>query len=172
MRYALLFLGGCSFFEPSVGPLVTAETDATSAMDIDSSITDAGTTTMMDAPLIDTEQPVSFKRDIRPLMNRSADDPNGHGCKACHYSTEPQHMCTDLTNLDLATLGALRKGGKRTQDIVVPGKPADSSLVKKLRGTFDGGLRMPRNGPPYWSEQDIQLVERWIAEGAKGDDSE
>lgn len=116
---------------------------------------------------------VVFARDIRPLMNRSATDRSGHGCKGCHYSTEAMHVCTDMTGLDLATLGALRKGGSRTRaNIVVPGDAGASAIVQKLRGTFDGGLRMPRNGPAYWSEHDIALVERWIEQGATGADNE
>lgn len=116
---------------------------------------------------------IAFGRDIRPLMDRGAEDPTGHGCKACHYSTEPSHVGTDVTGLDLSTLGGLRKGGVDTQsDIVVPFSPEASALVQKLRGTFGVGVRMPKNGPAYWSESDIELVEQWIAQGAKGDDSE
>ena len=116
---------------------------------------------------------IVFGRDIRPLMDRGPEDPSGHGCKACHYSTEPSHIGTDVTGLDLSTLGSLRKGGVDTQsNIVVPYSPEASALVQKLRGTFGEGARMPKDGPPYWSESDIALVEQWIAQGGKGDDSE
>jgi len=122
--------------------------------------------------LADGDQ-IIFSRDIRPLMNRTADDRSGHGCAACHYSTNPDHPAIDQIGLDLATLGALRKGGAHTQsNIVVPGNPASSAIVRKLRGTQLRGARMPKNGPPFWSEHDIQIVERWIAEGAKGADDE
>jgi len=122
---------------------------------------------------VDAGGEVQFGRDIRPLMNRLASDPSGHGCRACHYSTEPSHSGIVAVQLDLSTLGALRRGGAHTTaNIIIPGDPDHSALVQKLRGTYPDGLRMPRDGPPYWSEQDIQIVERWIAQGAKGYDSE
>lgn len=122
---------------------------------------------------VDAGPPVSFARDIRPLMNRANDDPQAHGCKFCHYSTEPQHIGLDLVGLDMSTLGNLRKGGKNTgANIVVPGNPDGSAIIQKLRGTFPRGLRMPYSGPPYWSDAEIALMARWIAQGAKGADAE
>ena len=121
----------------------------------------------------DAGDEVQFGRDIRPLMDRLASDPTGHGCRACHYSTEPSHTGIVEVQLDMATLGALRRGGAHTSaNIIIPGDPAHSALVQKLRGTYPDGLRMPRDGPPYWTEAQINLVERWIAQGAKGYDSE
>ena len=116
------------------------------------------------SPPIDAGEPVVFARDVRPLLDGS--------CKRCHYATEPVHPGTDASGLDLSTLGALRRGGNDThENIVVPYSPEGSAIVQKLRGTFRIGQRMPRNGP-YWSEENIDLVARWIAQGAKGDDSE
>jgi hypothetical protein len=113
---------------------------------------------------VDAGTPVVFARDIRPLINQS--------CGKCHFPGVQLHMGFDVTRLDLSTLGGLRRGGIDTRfDIVVPYAPEGSALVQKLRGTFAIGQRMPRNGP-YWSESNIELVERWIAQGAKGDDSE
>ncbi len=125
------------------------------------------------SPPIDAGDPVIFGRDIRPLIERSSTDPSGHGCKSCHYSTAKSHVGTDASGLDLSTLGALRRGGNNTrQNIVVPYSPDGSAIIAKLYGTFTVGVRMPKNGPPYWSDEDIELVEKWIAQGAKGDDSE
>ena len=147
MRLAVLaVLGACSALEPQIGD---------------------------PSPPIDAGEPVLFWRDIRPLMDRSSTDPSGRGCKLCHYASLPSHPGTDQSGLDLSTLGALRRGGNNTrQNIVIPYDPEGSALVQKLRGTFVVGARMPKNGPPYWSEDEIETVERWIAQGAKGDDSE
>jgi hypothetical protein len=140
-------LVGCSFLDPQQGPLRAACVDADSHPDA----------------------PVDFARDIRPLMNRSATDPTGHGCKACHYSTESHHTCLDATGLDMATLGALRRGGHLTgTGIIIPGKPCESPLVQKMQGDYPVGVQMPKDGPPYWSQSQIQLVVDWIAEGANG----
>ncbi len=165
-------LGGCQALEPSMGALRADAGDDTRARD--GSTGDAGDAVSAgDAADAGPPPPVSFKNDIRPLMNRSDSDPTGHGCKKCHYATEASHVCLDIAGLDLATLGALRRGGNNTgATIVVPGQPAASAIVQKLRGTFPTGVQMPFNGPAYWREQDIQLVERWIAEGARGADDE
>ena len=55
---------------------------------------------------------------------------------------------------------------------MIPGDPEGSAIVQKLRGTYAKGVRMPKSGPPYWSDEDIGKVKTWIAEGARGDDSE
>jgi hypothetical protein len=117
---------------------------------------------------------VSFGTTIRPWMNHSAQDPTGHGCKACHYSTESTHLGLDLSGLDLSTLGQLRRGGVTSgTNIVIPGKPCESALLQKLRGTYSVmPARMPRDGPPYWTPVWMQAVSDWIAEGALGADDE
>ena len=144
----------CSALEPAFGPLVVAGDDGDDA----GAEVDAG---------------ISFARDLRPLMNRADDDPTGHGCKKCHYSTEPEHVGLDLGGLDLATLGSLRQGGATSgADLVIAGDPDDSAIVQKLRGTYPFGERMPRDGPPHWSDADIGLMSAWIAAGAKGADGE
>jgi hypothetical protein len=148
MRRALVLViaSACSTLDPSVGAV---------------------------SPPVDGGAPVLFWRDIRPLMNRSASDPTGDGCIRCHYSTEASHIGLDASGLDLATLGALRRGGNDThQNIIIPYDSADSAIIRKLYGTFPIGLRMPRYGPDYWSEEDIELFAQWIDQGAKGDDSE
>jgi hypothetical protein len=114
-----------------------------------------------------------FATYIRPRINRTNIDGRGHGCRACHDPLFWGEKGTDSTNLDLSSLGKLRLGGFHTEsNIIVPGNPAASALVQKLRGTFYLGAKMPKDGPPFWSETDIQLVERWIAAGAVGADNE
>jgi hypothetical protein len=47
---------------------------------------------------------------------------------------------------------------------VVPGQPDASELVRRIRG--QSLPRMPFDGPPYLEEDDIRLIEDWIAQGA------
>jgi hypothetical protein len=108
---------------------------------------------------------VDFAKDIRPILDSH--------CRLCHYPGVQKHTGTDETGLDLSTLASLKQGGFHTGNgIVNPGAPATSALVRKLRGTFDVGDRMPKNGPPYLSEEQIRLVELWIEQGAKGEPDE
>jgi hypothetical protein len=118
----------------------------------------------------DPTRAVSFKNDIRPLMN--GDVPGTTGCKNCHYESTGTHQGLIETGLNLETLRTIRLGGRETppSSILVPGRPCSSALVKKLQGTF-GGARMPKGGP-YWDAAKIQIVMDWIAEGAQGADSD
>ena len=92
---------------------------------------------------------VSFSNQIAPLLAAQ--------CVACHGSNNPRN------NLSLSSFRRMERGGDGGPlwDLQ---KPADSLLVKKLRGTADG-QRMPLNRPA-WSEAQIATVLRWISEGA------
>jgi mono/diheme cytochrome c family protein len=57
--------------------------------------------------------------------------------------------------------GVLR--GSQRGPVVKPGAPAGSELVRRIRGL--SVPRMPLTGPPYLSEDEIALIERWIAGG-------
>jgi mono/diheme cytochrome c family protein len=48
---------------------------------------------------------------------------------------------------------------------VVPGNPAASELVRRVRG--QARPRMPHDGPPYLSDAEIEVIARWIAQGAR-----
>jgi serine/threonine-protein kinase len=114
---------------------------------------------------------VSFARDIRPLLNRN-DSAHPGGCVSCHSGGQPGRA---IDEFDITHLGALRGAVIPTGHghMIVPGKPCDSVLVQSLRGDdLDGWCRMPEDGPPYWSDAEIQRVMDWIAEGAKGGDEE
>jgi hypothetical protein len=99
------------------------------------------------------KETVSFARDIAPMLVGT--------CFNCHSSGNN----ADRGGLRFNHFTNLLKGGDSGK-IMVPGKPADSLLVKKLKGT--AGDRMPLNGRP-WSDKQIALVEKWISEGAKYD---
>jgi mono/diheme cytochrome c family protein len=98
------------------------------------------------------KETVSFALDIAPILAES--------CTGCHGATRPRE------NFSLLTFEGLLRGGDRGEPIL-PGKPADSLLVKKLHGTADGA-RMPMNRPPLDSAV-IAKIEKWIEEGAKFD---
>lgn len=157
-----LTLCACSSLDPNVGPPYV-EPPSTG---------EAGVTS--DGGESDGEEDVDpagvvFWRDIRPLMERGAMD-TPKGCKGCHYSTEARHVGTDLSGLDVATLGALRRGGGSSGTrIIVPGKPDESALVQALRGTYGYANRMPKGGTSgYWTTEEVQKVADWISQGARG----
>jgi hypothetical protein len=61
-----------------------------------------------------------------------------------------------------------RPAPENTQlDLVKPGAPESSYLLKKVRGDADiAGSRMPLDGPPFLSSQQIAGIEGWISAGA------
>ena len=59
-------------------------------------------------------------------------------------------------------------GATSRMTIIVAGRPDDSAIVQKLKGTYFTGKRMPFDGPPYLQDAEIQIVADWIAQGAVG----
>lgn len=97
---------------------------------------------------------VSFARDIAPVLTEA--------CRGCHIgATRPSGR------FDMATFSLLLKGGE-SGPAIMPGKPADSILVQKIKGT-GGGQRMPAGGRPPLSDEVIAKISTWIAEGARFD---
>lgn len=119
---------------------------------------------------------VSYSFQIQPIFDTH--------CTRCHVSGGIGYIATggDPANgLDL-TSGASHAGlvGVRTsQDPqvaprwrVVAGEPDSSYLVQKVVSSAPkSGTRMPQDGPPFLSDGEVELIERWIEEGAEEDGS-
>ncbi|WP_425398518.1 c-type cytochrome domain-containing protein [Aeoliella sp.] len=103
-------------------------------------------------PMATGDETVSFAVDIAPLLTES--------CNDCHGTRRPS------AGFSVTNFQRLWAGGN-SGSAVVPGDSKNSLLVKKLHGTADGA-RMPQNRPA-WNREQINLVERWIDEGAKFD---
>jgi sugar lactone lactonase YvrE len=100
-----------------------------------------------------SQKPVSFKADIAPLLVQN--------CLACHGTSDPKG------DYQLHTFTALMTPGASATDAVVAGKPDDSELLR-LIASDDKSERMPKDGDAMPAEQ-VALIKRWIAEGAKYD---
>src|SRR4030095_5746700 len=93
-------------------------------------------------------RPVQFSSDIQPILTAC--------CIQCHSSK--------------SLMGGLRldssKGlaGGLSGKVILPGKSAESLLVKMIGGQIEG-KRMPMTGDPLTDEQ-IGLIRRWIDDGA------
>lgn len=107
---------------------------------------------------------VRFQRDIvEGIFMQGATK-----CFECHTKTSPTPFGLEVGGLDLSSYETLRAGGGISgSDIVIPGAPCDSILAQKVKSGPPFGGRMPLNGAPYLSEESIQLLHDWIAEGAK-----
>ena len=88
--------------------------------------------------------------DLEPILQAR--------CVMCHASAAPS------AGLALDGVDALLAGSARGP-VVVPGDPEGSELMRRLRG--ESLPRMPLTGPPYLSDEEIDLFVRWIAAGAE-----
>jgi mono/diheme cytochrome c family protein len=98
-------------------------------------------------------KPADFDRDVKPIFAKH--------CVACHG---PDKQKSSL-RLDLRT-GALAGGDGGA--VIVPGKAADSRLIK-LVSDDNPDTRMPPKGPRL-TPAEIATLQTWINEGAKGPD--
>jgi WD40 repeat protein len=97
------------------------------------------------------QEPVSFSRQIRPILARQ--------CQGCHHPAGRQ------SDLDLTTFENLQAGGRKGAAFIA-GDPDKSVLMAYLTGAIQP--RMPFGGKPLPEEQ-IELIRRWIREGARDD---
>lgn len=86
--------------------------------------------------------------DVAPVM--------GKHCVVCHNGAAAP------LGLRLDTLEGVRKGSSNGA-VAKPGDVAGSELVRRIRGTSQP--RMPLTGPPFLSEDEVAVVEGWIAAG-------
>ncbi len=97
------------------------------------------------------KETVSFSKDIAPIIAAN--------CIGCHGDQNPGGR------LNLDAFDTLIKGGESGAPFK-PGTPAESLLVRKLKGM--AGKRMPLDKPALPADA-IAKVEKWIAEGGKFD---
>jgi hypothetical protein len=95
--------------------------------------------------------PVDYLREVKPVL--------AEHCYRCHGASQQKGEL----RVDTAVL--LAKGGDNGAGFVV-GKSAESLLLQALNGTHDDISQMPYKKPPLAATQ-IELIARWIDEGAK-----
>jgi hypothetical protein len=108
-----------------------------------------------------SEGAVSYKTDVAPLLNKY--------CMPCHAEENE-----NKSEFFIDSYALLMKGGKHGVS-VKPGNPDESDIILKLSEAPPYGERMPmqskrklKAGPPkYLSEDEVAVVKKWIAEGAK-----
>ncbi len=105
-------------------------------------------------PSFAAERP-SFNRDIRPIL--------ADACFQCHGADEKQRKAS--LRLDVSEIAF--KPAESGATAIVPGKPAESELVKRLLSS-DDSLRMPpASSGKTMTPAQIETLKRWIADGAE-----
>ena len=99
------------------------------------------------------EERVKYNRDIRPILTKH--------CTSCHGGVKEAGEISFIYREKALAPG---KSGKIP---IVPGKPAESEMLHRLRSTDpDEVMPKPKHGPPL-PEAEIALIERWISQGAE-----
>jgi WD40 repeat protein len=97
-------------------------------------------------------QNVSYYTQIRPIFQAN--------CHGCHQPAKAKGKYV-MTAFDRLLVG----GGD--EPAIVPGKPDESGLIKMIT-PVDGKAEMPDDGDPL-AETEIELIRKWIAQGAVND---
>ena len=87
-------------------------------------------------------------------------------CLACH-GNDPKELKGDY---DLRTRAAAVKGGESGEAAIVPGEPEKSPLLRAVTWE-DDALQMPPKENDRLTNEQISLLRRWIAAGAKWDEA-
>lgn len=93
---------------------------------------------------------VDFHREIKPILENS--------CYSCHQGAKVKG------GLRLDLRSAALHGGEDDGPAIMPGKPAESALFKRITSD-DADEAMPAKGDRL-APQEIALLKRWIEEGA------
>src|SRR5713226_4297751 len=104
-------------------------------------------------------QTVRFNRDIRPILSEK--------CFKCHGpDSGARRADLRLDSADAAVKDAARNTpAEGSMKVVAPNDPDHSAMMLRITST-DPKRRMPFNGDAL-SDRQVQLVRRWIEQGAK-----
>jgi WD40 repeat protein/mono/diheme cytochrome c family protein len=102
----------------------------------------------------DPAKPVSFDKQIRPIFQAN--------CQGCHQPAKAGGGYV------MTVFEKMLAGGESKEAAVVAKKPDESHLIEQITPDKDGKALMPQNKPAL-SAANIQLITRWIAQGAVDD---
>lgn len=108
-------------------------------------------------PPADPAKPASYWRDVRPILVEH--------CQGCH---QPAKAGGKIVLTAYADLG---EGGLSKKAVIVPGKPGESLILEEITPHGAELPEMPKDQPPLHALQ-VELIRRWIAEGARDDTPE
>jgi hypothetical protein len=98
---------------------------------------------------------ISFNRDVRPIL--------AEHCFHCHGMDEKNRK----GRLRLDERDAALKGGRSEGPAIVPGKPNESALIKRVTAHDDDMVMPPPKVKNPLNAKQIGNLKQWIAEGAE-----
>src|SRR5262245_281934 len=107
------------------------------------------------APIVPARaQEVDFNREVRPILSRH--------CFKCHGPDDRQRTAGLRLDLREAALRPAASGRKA----VVPGKPEQSELIRRIFAAGTGKVMPPAHTKNPLTETQKQVLKRWVAGGA------
>ena len=100
------------------------------------------------------EPPIDFDREIRPIL--------ADRCFKCHGPDENERQA----ELRLDVHEAMLRPAESGRPAVVPGKPAESGLYRRISSTKKGFVMPPPDSGKKLSAAEKERLRRWIEEGA------
>jgi hypothetical protein len=104
---------------------------------------------------VDAAPPVSFNRDIRPIMSDT--------CFRCHGPDKSSRMANMRLDLREEAVKTLRNG----KTPIVPGDPDQSEIVSRIFASSATRLMPPEFAHRTLTDTQKQTIRQWVAEGAK-----
>ncbi len=96
---------------------------------------------------------VRYNRDVRPILSNH--------CFKCHGPDQKKG------GLDLQSREAALKDNKSGQPAIVPGKSAESELIRRVLGEGDGPRMPPKGKSELLTKAQVATLRAWIDQGAK-----
>jgi mono/diheme cytochrome c family protein len=114
----------------------------------------ANTTPSQTAQPSRSSAPIDFNRDIRPILSDH--------CFACHGPDEKSRKSGLRLDRKDDAFKPLRDGGYA----IVPGKPDESELFRRITAENSQERMPPKNFPKRLKPEQIELIRQWILQGA------
>ena len=100
---------------------------------------------------------IEFNRDIRPIL---ADN-----CFFCHGPDKNKRQADLRLDSEEGLTG--RKNTPDHPGAVVPGKPDESELIRRIVSSDPEQVMPPKESGKHLSPRDIELLKRWVEQGAR-----
>ncbi|HQR41027.1 MAG TPA: DUF1549 domain-containing protein, partial [Gemmatales bacterium] len=104
--------------------------------------------------LADDAKPISYDKQIRPIFQAH--------CQGCHQPAKAK------SGYIMTSFAQLLAGGESGDKAIVPHHPEQSRLLTDIT-PIQGKAKMPPDGRAPLSDAELDLIKRWIAQGARDD---
>src|SRR5215470_12202847 len=102
------------------------------------------------------DRPIDFNWDVRPIL--------AENCFLCHGQSEASRQAA--LRLDQADTAYAELKNKPGRHAIVPGKPEESELVRRITAATAGSRMPPPAANKVLTETQVATLKKWIEEGA------